>query len=132
MNDDHDNAQTDAEALDKMTATNEAIMLLAAHATEQEADELPDDLHEVVRVLKSDPGLLRRLADEADAEPKIETLNDFGFSIHLAGGVEHYGTLLPTSYMTAEQALRLAAWIVTLIDPLDVVFPKIRKAIEAT
>lgn len=60
---------------------------------------------------------------------EINTINDF----LLGTNGESFGFLIPPAgAMSKEQALRTAAWLVALADPLQSDFPAVLKAVMGT
>jgi hypothetical protein len=75
-----------------------------------------------------DPKAVRPAPDE-----QIETRNDFLIGVGgLAGGATEYSFLRPPVHMDRETALRTAAYLVALADPLQERFPVVLAAVLAT
>lgn len=64
------------------------------------------------------------------ADEPVDTSNDFLLSV--GPGPDRFGFFRPPHVMTRAQALRAAAWIVALADPLDEDFPAVLAAIRST
>ena len=66
-----------------------------------------------------------------EREIKIDTTNDFGVGVH-NGNIFLLTAEVLEMGITKEKAIRLAAWLVGLADPLDETFPLVREAVQNT
>jgi hypothetical protein len=62
-------------------------------------------------------------------DDEIDTRNDFLVGVGSGGWL---GPTIPVGRMDKAKALRLAAWLVVLADPLEEEFPKVLEAIKNT
>jgi hypothetical protein len=67
-----------------------------------------------------------------DADEEIETINDTMVSASTPSGDLRISWLGASPGVSAEMALRHAAWVVAIADPLDERFPKILQAVRST
>jgi hypothetical protein len=68
--------------------------------------------------------------DERPDDGPIETVNDFMVAV---GGDDTLAMVLPPLRpFTKDEALRLAAWLVVLADPLDERWPAVKDAVRNT
>lgn len=58
----------------------------------------------------------------------INTANDFFLGV--GGGLGEYGFLIHPHHMTRDQAIRAAAWLVALADPMQQDFPAVLEAVK--
>lgn len=65
-------------------------------------------------------------------DEEIETLNDFALSVTGAAEPKFRFVLPPLREFDRETALRTAAWLVALADPLEERFPAVLKAVKNT
>lgn len=67
----------------------------------------------------------------APDDEEVETINDCLVGRHMSGGISIGALGVPHSF-DDDKALRLAAWIVALVDPIEERFPKVLRAVMST
>ncbi len=84
---------------------------------------LPDDVvDELVHAIEG---------GDFEPDPPIDTTNDFLLGLQGTDEGNQFSTMLPVR-ADRDQAIRLAAWLVVLADPLEETFPEVLEAVKST